>query len=67
MTKLEHIQAKVRQLARSGKFHGWRPVAFELRFEHGFKEGREWLCSPAVRDQLDRLCELARASKDAAA
>jgi hypothetical protein len=33
MTNLERIQAKARELARSGKFHGWRPIAFELRFE----------------------------------
>jgi len=32
MTNLKRIQAKARELARSGKFHGWRPIAFELRF-----------------------------------
>ena len=41
MTNLEQIQAKARELARSGKFHGWRPIAFELRFEAGYKEARE--------------------------
>ena len=42
MTNLERIQAKARELARSGKFHGWRPIAFELRFEPGYAEAREW-------------------------
>ena len=31
MKKFKHIQATARELARSGKFHGWRPIAFELR------------------------------------
>lgn len=67
MTNLKRIQARARELARSGKFHGWRPVAFELRFENGYEEAREWLHSAAVRDELDRLCHIARASKDQAA
>jgi hypothetical protein len=67
MTNLERLQARARELARSGKFHGWRPVAFELRFEKGYEEAREWLHSSAVRDELDRLCHVARASKDKAA
>ena len=67
MTNLKRIQARARELARSGKFHGWRPVAFVLRFEKGYGEAREWLHSAAVRDELDRLCHIARASKDQAA
>jgi hypothetical protein len=67
MTKLRHIQVRARQLARSGKFYGWRPIAFELRFEDGFEEAREWLHSPVVKDELDHLCQLARASKNEAA
>ena len=67
MTKLKHIQVRARQLARSGKFRGWRPIAFELRFEDGFEEAREWLYSAVVTDELDHLCQLARASKNEAA
>jgi hypothetical protein len=37
MTNLERIQAKARELARSGKFYGRRPIAFELRFEAGYE------------------------------
>jgi hypothetical protein len=54
-------------LARSGKFHGWRPIAFELRFEEGYEQTREWLHDAAVRDELDHLCQAARTSKDEAA
>jgi hypothetical protein len=32
--------AKARELARSGKFHGWRPIAFELRFEADYEEAQ---------------------------
>ena len=67
MNNLQRIQARARELARSGMFVGWRPVAFELRFEKGYEEAREWLHNPAVRDGLDRQCHVARASKDAAA
>jgi hypothetical protein len=67
MTNLKRIQVKARELARSGKFHGWRPIAFELRFEPGYEEAREWLHSAAVQDEIDRLCQITRASKDEAA
>jgi hypothetical protein len=66
MTNLERIQAKARELARSGKFHGWRPIAFELRFEAGYEEAREWLYRPATQEELDRLCQKARAKDEAA-
>ena len=64
MTNLERIQAKARELARSGKFHGWRPIAFELRFEPGYAEAREWL---HAQDELDHLCQTAREAKNEAA
>jgi hypothetical protein len=67
MTNLKRIQARARELARSGKFHGWRPIAFELQFEKGYEEAQEWLHDASVRDELDRLCQAARASKDEAA
>jgi hypothetical protein len=49
MTKLKRIQARARELAKSGKFHGWSPIAFELRFEDGFEEARQWLYT-AIRE-----------------
>jgi hypothetical protein len=67
MTNMKQLQAKARELARSGKFHGWRPIAFELQFEKGYEEARQWLYSAAIRDELDRLCLGARASNDGAA
>ena len=67
MSKLKRMQARARELARSGRFHGWSPIAFELRFEDGFEEARDWLYRAATRDELDRICRVARASKDEAA
>jgi hypothetical protein len=43
VTNLERSQAKASQLVKSGKFHGWSPIAFELRFEDGFEEAREYV------------------------
>jgi hypothetical protein len=67
MSKLRRIQARARELAQSGEFYGWPPIAFELRFEDGFEEAREWLYRAATRDYLDRICQEARASKAEAA
>jgi hypothetical protein len=53
VTNLEQIQAKARELARSGKFHGWRPIAFELRFEEGYEQAREWLHDAATQGELE--------------
>jgi hypothetical protein len=52
MTNLKRIQAKALELARSGKFHGWRPIAFELQFDKGYEEAREWLHSAAIQDEM---------------
>ena len=60
MSKLKTIQAKARELARSGGFYGWLPIEFELRFEDGFAEAREWLYKAATREELDRICQTAR-------
>ena len=63
MTNLERIQAKARELARSGKFHGWRPIAFELRFEEGHEEAREWLHDAATQDELERVPNCSRSQE----
>lgn len=69
---LERIQERARELARSGRFTGWRSVAFELQFEPSLKEAFQWLHSasiedafewfhsPATKEELDRLCDEAR-------
>ena len=67
MSKLKRMQAKARALARSGRFFGWTPIAFELRFEDGFEDARDWLHRATTRDELDRLCQEARASNEEAA
>jgi hypothetical protein len=57
---LKRIQERARELASSGKFIGWCPVAFELRFEPGYAEAFAWVHSLATREELDRLCYEAR-------
>jgi hypothetical protein len=47
---LERMQERARKLAHSGKFLGWRSVAFELQFEPSFKEAFKWLHSASVED-----------------
>jgi hypothetical protein len=60
MSKLKRIQAKASELARSGEFYGWRPIEFELFFEDGISEAREWLYATATQEELDRICQKAR-------
>ena len=43
MSKLHSFKARARALARSGYFYGLTPLEFELSFEEGFDEAREWL------------------------
>jgi hypothetical protein len=62
MSKLQKFQKRARALARSGMFYGLPPLEFELRFEDGFEESRDWLADPTVRDELDHLCREARES-----
>ena len=75
---LERIQERAHELACSGKFSGWRSVAFELQFEPSLKEAFQWLhsasiedafqwlYSPATKEELDRLCYEARNPSTAA-
>ncbi len=58
--QLRRVQARARELAKSGKFIGWRPVAFEMRFEPGFAEASDWIFSPSTQEELDQLCSEAR-------
>ena len=44
----------------SGKFAGWRALAFELQFEPGFFEAYEWIYSPSTKEELDGWCSEAR-------
>ena len=60
MSELKAIQAKARELARSGEFYGWLPIKFELRFEDGYADAREWLNRAATREEFDRICQKAR-------
>ena len=66
MRKLNSFKAKARALARSGYFYGLPPLEFELSFEDGFSEAREWLDHPTTREELERLCQEFRAKHKAA-
>ena len=69
---LERMQQSARELARSGRFTGWRSVAFELAFDPSLEQAIqwlhnasiedafEWLHSPATKEEIDRLCYEAR-------
>jgi hypothetical protein len=57
---LKDIQNYARKLARSGKFIGWRAIAFELRFEPDYQEALRWLADIETQDELDQLCAEAR-------
>jgi hypothetical protein len=66
MRKLNSFKAKARALARSGFFYGLPPLEFELSFEEGFNEAREWLEQPSTKEELERLCQASRAKHMAA-
>jgi hypothetical protein len=65
--RLEYMQRRARELARSGKFASWRAVAFELQFEPTLREvfwsyssageaALKWLHHPATKAEIDELC-----------
>lgn len=62
MSKLKDFQARARYMAQSGMFYALPPLEFELQFEDGYEDARDWLADPAVRDELDFLCREARLS-----
>ena len=64
--KLDSFKAKARALARSGYFYGLPPLEFELSFEEGFHEAREWLAQSSTREELERVCQESRARHKAA-
>ena len=66
MRNLNSFKAKARALARSGYFYGLPPLEFELSFEEGFDDAREWLDQPSTKEELERLCVASRAKHKAA-
>jgi hypothetical protein len=66
MANVDLFKAKARALARSGDFYGLRPLVFELRFEEGFHEAREWLALASTKEELEQLCQESRANRKAA-
>jgi hypothetical protein len=66
MRKLDLFKAKARALARSGHFYGLPPLEFELRFEEGFLEAREWLGLASTKEELEQICQESRVNRKAA-
>lgn len=66
MSRLDSFKAKARALAQSGSYYGLPPLLFELSFEEGFQEAREWLALASTREELERLCQTSRAKRHAA-
>jgi hypothetical protein len=62
MTKLDSFRARAHALARSGHFYGLPPLEFELSFEEGFHEAREWLKLASTMEELECLCQESRAT-----
>lgn len=48
------------QLARSGRFCGWRLIEIELRFVRGLRIAPAFFHDLALRDELDSLCRTAQ-------
>jgi hypothetical protein len=62
--KLRRFQTRARELAGSGKFNGWRPIAFELQFEEGFTDAIQWTYSASTQEGLDIICRESRKRLD---
>jgi len=60
------FKEKARALAGSGHFYGLPPLEFELSFERGFYEAREWLALASTKEELEQLCLASRANRKAA-
>jgi hypothetical protein len=65
------LTGRVRPLEPSGLreawyFYGLPPLEFELSFEEGFNEARDWLEQPSTKEELERLCAESRAAHKAA-
>jgi hypothetical protein len=54
--RLQRVQDRARQLARSGKFNGWSAIAFKLQFEDGFTDAFGWLYGVSAQEELDGIC-----------
>jgi hypothetical protein len=65
VNRLGSFKAKARALARSGTY-GLPPLLFELSFEEGFGEAREWLALASTKEELERSCQTSRAKRHAA-
>ena len=54
------IRQTALQMARSGRFCGWRLIEIELRFIRGLKIAQAFFHDVELRDELDALCRAAQ-------
>lgn len=59
----EYVGPRARELAKSGEFRNWLAIEHHLRFEESCPEARHVLDNERAREELDRLCEVARDGK----
>jgi hypothetical protein len=64
VSRLDSFKAKAHALPQSGYYYGL--FQFELSFEEGFEEAREWLALASTKEELERLCQTSRAKRHAA-
>ena len=56
----EYVGPRARELATSGKFRNWLGIEQHLRLEESCPEARHVLDNERIREELDRLCEVAK-------
>ncbi|MFG1393365.1 hypothetical protein [Xanthobacter agilis] len=57
---LPNLRQKALQMARSGRFCGWRLIDIDLRFVQGLKAADPLFQDLALRDEVDLLCRAAQ-------
>ncbi|GAA3715784.1 hypothetical protein GCM10022268_25470 [Sphingomonas cynarae] len=65
VTRKQIREGEVRRLARelawTGEYSGWLIIEQMLRFKHGYPEARSVLDVQWIRQELDEICERAKA------
>jgi hypothetical protein len=56
-----YVLRRAKELAETGRFTGWQGIEFELRFVEGFEPARVWLDYLPFREELDIICQQAKA------
>ncbi|WP_454917865.1 hypothetical protein [Xanthobacter sediminis] len=57
---LPDLRQMALQMARSGRFCGWRLIEIELRFVRGLRNAQPLFLDLQLRDEIDALCRAAQ-------